>query len=84
LPGVSLEQAVTVIDRIRADFAALPHAHPGGALRATFSAGVATFPMFDTAASLTEAADGALLHAKRLGRNRVKAAALAAHLHSVA
>jgi len=84
LPGVSLEQAVTVIDRIRADFAALPHAHPGGALRATFSAGVATFPMFDAAASLTEAADGALLHAKRLGRNRVEAAALAAHLHSVA
>ncbi len=84
LPGVSLEQAVAVIDRIRCDFGALPHAHPGGALHATFSAGVATFPMFDRAADLTEAADGALLHAKRLGRNRVEAAALAAHLHSVA
>lgn len=84
LPGVSLEQAITVIDRIRSDFAALPHAHPGGALHATFSAGVASFPMFDAAADLTEAADGALLHAKRLGRNRVEAAALATHLHSVA
>ena len=74
LPGVSLEQAITVIDRIRSDFAALPHAHPGGALHATFSAGVASFPMFDAAAALTEAADAALLHAKRLGRNRVEAA----------
>jgi diguanylate cyclase (GGDEF)-like protein len=83
LPGVSLEQAIAVIDRIRSDFAALPHAHPGGALRATFSAGVASFPMFDAAADLTEAADGALLHAKRLGRNRVEAA-LPSHLHSVA
>ena len=84
LPGVSQEQAVIVIDRIRADFAALPHAHPGGALRATFSTGVASFPMFDNAASLTEAADGALLHAKRLGRNRVETATLGSHLHSVA
>jgi PleD family two-component response regulator len=81
---VSLEQAITVIDRIRSDFAALPHAHPGGALHATFSAGVASFPMFDAAAALTEAADGALLHAKRLGRNRVEAPVLSSHLHSVA
>lgn len=84
LPGVNQEQAITVIDRIRSDFAALPHAHPGGALRATFSAGVASFPMFEAATDLTEAADAALLHAKRLGRNRVEAAVLAAHLHSVA
>ena len=56
LPGVSPEQACAVIDRIRGDFAALPHAHPGGALHATFSAGVASFPMLDTASGLTEAA----------------------------
>ncbi|MDQ5926151.1 MAG: hypothetical protein QG554_1093 [Pseudomonadota bacterium] len=84
LPGVSQEQAVVVIDRIRCDFAALPHPHPAGALYATFSAGVASFPVLDTAANLTEAADGALLHAKRLGRNRVEAAQSASHLHSVA
>ena len=84
LPGVSVEQALSVIDRIRSDFRALPHAHPGGALHSSFSAGVAAFPLFHTAADLTEAADGALLHAKRLGRNRVEVAAMSSHLNIVA
>lgn len=75
LPDVSLDQAGAVIDRIRADFAALPHAHPGGALYATFSAGMAAYPLADTDAALTEAADRALLHAKRKGRNRLEQAA---------
>jgi diguanylate cyclase (GGDEF)-like protein len=73
LPDVDLEQARPVIDRIRSDFSALPHAHPGGALYATFSAGLASFPSFNTAVSLTEVADRALMEAKRLGRNRVQA-----------
>lgn len=72
LPDVSPAQASSAIDRIRADFAALPHAHPEGALYATFSAGIASYPLVDTAAGLTEAADGALLQAKRLGRNRIE------------
>ena len=71
LPGVSLEQAQAAIDGIRRSFAELPHAHPNGALHATFSAGVAAYPLVETAAGLTEAADAALLQAKRLGRNRV-------------
>jgi diguanylate cyclase (GGDEF)-like protein len=75
LPGVDLSRAIPVIDRIRRDFSALPHAHPEGALYATFSAGVAAFPsIHHTAAGLTEAADQALLQAKRLGRNRVESA----------
>jgi len=74
LPGVDPEQAKSVIDRIRKDFSTLPHAHPGGAVYATFSAGLASFPTFHTAISLTEAADNALLEAKRLGRNRVEEA----------
>ncbi|MCL4759058.1 MAG: diguanylate cyclase [Rhodocyclaceae bacterium] len=72
LPDVDPGLARSVIDRIRADFAALPHAHPGGALYATFSAGISVYPEIDAAAGLTEAADSALLHAKRLGRNRVE------------
>lgn len=74
LPDVSSEQAEAVINHIRKDFASLPHAHPKGALFATFSAGIASFPDFDTADSLTEAADNALLDAKHLGRNRVERA----------
>ena len=71
LPDVSPEQARMVIDRIREDFSSLPHAHPTGALYATFSAGIASYSDSDSAQSLTEAADNALLEAKRMGRNRV-------------
>ena len=72
LPDVSATQAHAVIDRIRHDFAGLPHAHPSGALFATFSAGLASYPVFETAQDLTEAADYALLEAKSNGRNRVE------------
>ncbi|HZV61236.1 MAG TPA: diguanylate cyclase [Methylophilaceae bacterium] len=75
LPGVDIEQAKSVIDRIRKDFSTLPHAHPDGAVYATFSAGIAAYPTFNTAISLTEGADNALLQAKRMGRNRVEEAA---------
>ncbi len=74
LPEVNPEQARQVIDRIRIDFSALPHAHPGGALYVTLSGGVASFPFYDAAVTLTEAADKALLQAKRLGRNRIEKA----------
>ncbi len=72
LPDVSPEQARLVIDRIREDFSSLPHAHQTGALFATFSAGVASTQESVSAEQLTEAADNALLEAKRLGRNRVE------------
>lgn len=74
LPDATPAQAMQVIDHIRKDFSSLPHAHPMGTLFASFSAGVASWPDFDTAASLTEAADNALLEAKRRGRNRVEKA----------
>ncbi|WP_230976246.1 GGDEF domain-containing response regulator [Pseudothauera nasutitermitis] len=74
LPGTDVLLAQAVFDRIRSDFAALPHTHPCGVLYATFSAGVAGYPAQDSASALTEAADQALLQAKSLGRNRVEAA----------
>ena len=74
LPDVSPKKAAQVIDRIRADFASLPHAHPHGSILATFSAGLASHPDFHSAQQLTEAADYALLEAKRRGRNRVDVA----------
>jgi diguanylate cyclase (GGDEF)-like protein len=75
LPNATPEQARTVIDRIRSDFAALPHVHAGGSLHANFSAGMASYPSFDREVDLIEAADRALLQAKRMGRNRVERAA---------
>lgn len=74
LPDISPEQAFSIIDRIRGDFSTLPHTHADGTLNASFSAGMASYPDVYTAADLTEAADQALLQAKRLGRNRVEKA----------
>ena len=83
LPDITPKQAASVIDRIRKDFSLLPHAHPAGALFATFSAGIASFPDYENAQSLTEAADNALLQAKRLGRNRVEEATIRTGCESV-
>lgn len=74
LPDVGPDEAWVVIDRIRSDFAKLPHAHSGGSLRASFSAGIAAFPDSCTSTELINLADTALLEAKRSGRNRVERA----------
>jgi len=74
LPNADIEQASQLLNRIREDFSILPHAHAQGTLRATFSCGVASIPDFTTASTLVEAADNALLEAKRNGRNRIVAA----------
>lgn len=71
LPDATPEMALAVIDHIRSDFSALPHAHGGGILHATFSAGMACLEHFQTAEQITAGADNALLEAKRQGRNRV-------------
>jgi PleD family two-component response regulator len=57
----------------------MPHAHALGSLRASFSCGVATFPDYQSTSALIEAADNALLQAKRDGRNRVLKAGPADH-----
>lgn len=74
LPDIDLENACSVIDLIRRDFASLPHPCAGGALHATFSAGVAAYTSRASGKALIHAADDALLAAKHLGRNRVERA----------
>jgi diguanylate cyclase (GGDEF)-like protein len=74
LPGVSAEGAARLLDRIRESFSTLPHAHTQGTLRATFSCGVAALPDYRSSTDLIQAADNALLEAKRSGRNRIIAA----------
>jgi diguanylate cyclase (GGDEF)-like protein len=71
LPDAPPERAYAVIERIRRDFAALPHVHNGGTVYSTFSAGLACHQHFPSAHEITEAADNALLEAKRKGRNQV-------------
>jgi diguanylate cyclase (GGDEF)-like protein len=71
IPDASITETHTVLDWIRDSFGNLPHAHLGGLFRATFSAGIATYPAYGNGTELIQAADDALLEAKRLGRNRV-------------
>ena len=70
----AVEESFAVLERIREDFSTMPHAHAGGTLRATFSGGVSTYPLYATINELTQSADDALLGAKRSGRNRIERA----------
>src|SRR5574343_254191 len=75
LSGVDVEQAMALLNRIRQDFSTLPHAHgKSGPIHATFSCGLACMPGYLNAGDVIEAADQALLQAKRSGRNRIVAA----------
>ncbi|MBS1196866.1 MAG: response regulator receiver modulated diguanylate cyclase [Proteobacteria bacterium] len=76
LSGVDIEKGVAMLNRIREDFSALPHAHAHGTLRCSFSCGVSSLADYSSGSALIEAADNALLEAKRSGRNRVISAAL--------
>jgi diguanylate cyclase (GGDEF)-like protein len=73
LRAVDVDSAQTILQSILDTFSALPHAHEAGTLHATFSAGVAAWPHLDSSGDLVQAADNALLTAKRSGRNRVAA-----------
>lgn len=75
LPGAGIERAARILERIREDFSTLPHVHAHGTLRASFSCGIAAVPYRGGPTALIQAADDALLEAKRSGRNRIVTAA---------
>ncbi len=76
LPGADLDDAVEVVERVRAAIAAspLPGVSPETVPPVTVSVGVSVTPPADGAA-MVRAADGALYAAKSGGRNRVEAVA---------
>jgi diguanylate cyclase (GGDEF)-like protein len=74
----SSRDAIALAERVRQAVSDLAVRVPNGLAGTTISAGVATFPREPDAASLLDAADGALYEAKRNGRNRVVTATDAA------
>lgn len=71
LPDTPPEAAVRLVDDLRASFASINHAYPGGEFSATFSAGIATCPAHAEVDALISSADQALYDAKEGGRDRV-------------
>lgn len=71
LPDTGPADAFRVVDDLRERFSAIRHAHPGGTLQVTMSAGISVGRGGEGAAELAKTADEALYEAKRAGRNRV-------------
>ncbi|MBE1277394.1 sensor domain-containing diguanylate cyclase [Enterovibrio baiacu] len=71
LPDTPADIALRLIDEFRLTFSKTPFSNGPETFYATLSAGVATFPEFQSIESIIEAADSALYLAKEKGRNRV-------------
>jgi diguanylate cyclase (GGDEF)-like protein len=74
--GLSESQVVTLVDRLREDFAKIEHESADKSrFKATLSAGIAMLPPGISIDRWRKAADDALYEAKRGGRNKVVSAA---------
>ncbi|SKA43238.1 diguanylate cyclase [Enterovibrio nigricans] len=71
LPDTPADIALRLIDEFRLTFSKTPFSNGPETFYATLSAGVATFPEFQSIESIIEAADSSLYLAKEKGRNRV-------------
>jgi diguanylate cyclase (GGDEF)-like protein len=72
LPGAQAEQAHTLLDRIRVDFARIRNPVEDGWFSSNFSGGIAQWNADLDSEALLKRADEALYQAKRAGRNRVQ------------
>ncbi|SDD33945.1 GGDEF domain-containing protein [Aquimonas voraii] len=77
LEDCSAQDALSLVDRLRREFAQIEFEGPGTAWTCTFSAGLASLVPADTPGSLLERADQALYAAKAQGRNRCVSASTA-------
>lgn len=71
LRGADSDVSREIFDKIRVAFLEIVHRGEDGAFQVTLSCGLATYPQYGSATTLTAAADKALYEAKRSGRNRV-------------
>jgi two-component system cell cycle response regulator len=80
LPGTGAAGAMRFAERARNEFAQIPFVFGGRAVRASLSAGIATWPDLQahTIDELIAGADAALYSAKQSGRDRVCSAGIAA------
>lgn len=74
LPHTNADQAFTIIDHIRQDFAQIRHPHGESHFCTSASGGIASYPALQSGDALIKAADDALYDAKRGGRNRIQRA----------
>lgn len=72
MPGVALQDAKVLAQRLRSAVAGVPFPTPVGPVSVTVSLGVACYSSGDTVETLLERADAAMHVAKRTGRNRVR------------
>ena len=71
LNNTSVENAKKVMDGIRVNFSKISHSTKDEHFNVTFSCGIAGYPDFSLAETISEAADKALYTAKNQGKNRV-------------